>query len=188
MVGTAAGEILITASTLNDPLTPTSIDARWASHYKGSVAEPVRMGIGIGFVQSFGRRLIEYVVDVFSQKFIGRHLNEYSKDLTTTGIRKMVYQEELAPVIWCVTNSNTLLGCTYRRISNFGTEGPLFNGWHTHALGSGRSVQWLCLGTTTRGTEDVLMLLTQDAAGLPLGDDAAAIRRGANAATGVAAR
>lgn len=165
IVGTAAGEVLITASVLNDPLTPTSIQAHWATKYKSQNSEPVRMGIGIGFIQSFGRRLMEYVVDVFSQKFIGRHLNEFAKDLTTSGLKKIVYQEELAPVIWGVTNAGALVGCTYRRVSNFGTEGPLFNGWHVHELGSSRKVLWACSGTTASGTEDILVLLTQDAQG-----------------------
>ena len=165
VVGTAAGEILITASTLNDPLTPTSMQAHWATRYKSQNSEPVRMGIGIGFIQSFGRRLMEYVVDVFSQKFIGRHLNQYAKDLTTTGIKKIVYQEELAPVIWALTNNAELAGCTYRRVSNFGTEGPLFNGWHAHALGSNRGIHWICTGTTATGTEDILILKTLDAQG-----------------------
>lgn len=166
LAGTAGGEWLIEASALNDPLTPTSIQAHRTTTYKSQNSEPVRMGIGIGFIQSFGRRLMEYVVDVFSQKFIGRHLNQYAKDLTTKGISNIAYQEELAPVIWGVTNDGTLIGCTYRRVSNFGQEAPIFNGWHVHPLGSGRKVQWICMGTSAAGTEDVLALLTQDSSGV----------------------
>lgn len=162
IAGTASGEWLITASALNDPLTPTSIQAHRTTSYKSQNSEPCRMGVGIAFIQSFGRRLIEYVVDVFSQKFIGRHLNQYAKDLTTNGIKRICYQEELAPVIWCVTNSNQLIGCTYRRLSNFGQEAPVFMAWHQHVLGLDREVTWACMATDEEGTEDVLALLTKD--------------------------
>ena len=168
LAGTASGEWLISASTLNDPLTPTSIQAHRVTAYKTQNSEPVRAGIGLAFIQAFGRRLLEYVVDVFSQKFIGRHLNAYSKGLTTAGIKKLSYQEELAPVVWCVGNSTfqSLIGCTYRRLSHFGQEAPTIMAWHRHQHGTeGRSIQWACTGTNSGGTEDVLMLLTQDKVG-----------------------
>jgi hypothetical protein len=166
LAGTASGEWLIRASALNDPLTPTSIQAHRASAYKCADSEPVRMGIGLAFIQAFGRRLIEYVTDVFSQKFIGRHLNAYAKDLTSTGLIKITYQEELAPVIWGVTADNRLLGCTYRRVSNFGQEAPIFNGWHQHSIGpSGSLVLWSCMGSNGRGTEDTLILMVQGPTG-----------------------
>lgn len=166
LAGTASGEWLIQASALNDPLTPTSAQAHRSSGLKAANSEPVRMGISLAFIQSFKRRLLEYTVDVFSGQFIGRNLNEYAKDISTSGFKRLAYQEELAPVIWGVTNGGTLLGCTYRRVSRFGQEAPVFMGWHQHAVGSpGTVVRWVCLGSNAAGTEDVLMLYMKDAAG-----------------------
>lgn len=166
IAGTAGGEWVIAASALNDPLTPTSVQAHKQTAYKSQNIEPVRVGQAIIFVQSFGRRVIEYTIDAFSQRFIGRHLNEYAKDLTTSGVSNLTYQEELAPVIWAVTNDGRLIGCTYRRVSHFGQEKPVFYGWHQHLLGSGRKVHWVTPGSDANGTEDVLMLLTEDANGV----------------------
>lgn len=165
LVGTASGEQLVTASALNDPLTPTSIDVRPETTYKSQNAEPVRAGMALVFIQGLGRRVMEYVVDVFSQRSIGRHLNEFAKDLTVGGLQKVVYQEELAPVVWVVTAAGGLIGCTYRRVSHFGSEGPLFNGWHQHTLGSGRPVSWACIASAANGLADTLALLTADAEG-----------------------
>lgn len=175
MMGTAAAEWLVQASAANMAMTPLNIQAHVETRYKSQDSEAIRAGQAILFVQSFSRRLIEYVVDVFSQRFVGRHLNKFAKHLTPNGLRKVAYQEELAPVIWGVTGRRNptanlikgsgLIGCTYRRMSHFGQEEPVFAGWHQHSLGSGRNILWACLGTDPDGTKDVLMLLTNAADG-----------------------
>lgn len=162
MIGTAVGELFMQASTLEDPITPTSIQVHRTTRYKGANAEPVTLGIAIAFIQALGRRVMEYVLDVFSRRPIGRHLNIYAKDLAAKGLRKLCYQEELAPIIWANTSDNVLIGCTYRRVSHFGTEGPVFMAWHRHNFGSGRSAQWICPATIANGTTDTIMVLTKD--------------------------
>lgn len=163
--GTQAYELYINASVTGDPITPTTVQVNQQSIYRAANAEPVRLGLAIAFIQAYGRRLMEYVVDVFSQRFVGRHLNVYAKDLTSAGIVKISYQEELAPVIWAVLGNGVLAGCTYRRVSQFGQEGPVFMAWHQHQLAFGRTVLWACPATDYRGRQDALMLMTQDQRG-----------------------
>lgn len=160
--GTAGGEWLIQASNLNNILTPTSIQAHRVTRYKCADTQSVRTGLAIVFVQALKRRVMEYLSDAFTQRFSARHLNEMAKHLTQPGVRELGYQEELAPIVWGCCFDGSLFGCTYRRVSQFATEMPLFTGWHRHDLGSGRKVTSLTVGPNQQSTIDALALLTED--------------------------
>jgi hypothetical protein len=100
IAGTLGGEWLIQASNLADPITPMSIQANRVSKYGCANIEPRRTGISLVFVQKFTRRIMEFLSEIWTGKFVAPHLNEAAKHLTTTGIQEIAYQEELAPIIW----------------------------------------------------------------------------------------
>jgi hypothetical protein len=135
LVGSLTSEWLIQASTLNDPITPTSVQMHRVTKYGCAFAEPVRVGMSLIFVQRYTRRLIEYLADTFSNKFTGRHVNEFAKHLSESGIAEIAYQEETVPIIWARMINGTLAGCTYRRVSHFVAEAPVFQAWHRHVIG-----------------------------------------------------
>ncbi len=141
LLGTAQAEWLIAASNLNDPLTPTSIQIHKITQY-GSFwnTRPARVGIALSFIQTFGRRVMELVADVFSGRFVGRHLNEYAKHLTYNRFHELAYQEEPVPLIWARDGNGDLFSCTYRRVSHFGQEDPKFMGWSRHKMHRGTGV------------------------------------------------
>ena len=66
VAGTQGGEWMIAASTLNDPLTPTSMQAHRRSKYKCANIQGVHAGLSALFVQANKLRTMEYVADVFS--------------------------------------------------------------------------------------------------------------------------
>jgi hypothetical protein len=107
MCGTLAGEWLIQASTLSDPITPTSIQAKRVTKYGCANIEPRRTGISLVFIQKFRRRVMEFLADVFTGRYVAPHLNEAAKHLTTNGVSEIGYQEELAPVLWARTGETT---------------------------------------------------------------------------------
>jgi len=158
--------VLVASSTLDDALTPTNIRARMISKFQVANVEPVRSGLSLVFVQRLGRRVIEYLApSAFSNKYAGRHLNEYAKHITTAGVKEVAYQEETAPIVWCLTNDGLLSGCTYRRVSPFATEAPVFEGWHRHLIGDGSTVNSICTAPGVDGISDHLYLNTLDANG-----------------------
>lgn len=166
IVGSAGGEVLITASELNDPITPDSRQANKVTNYQVADAEPVRAGNTIVFIQRYGRRLIEYMYDGYAGRFAGRHLNEFSKHLAINGVSEIVYQEETAPVIWCRDSAGKLTGHTYRRISRFVTDEPAINAAHRHQLADdNRRVASMCVIPGADGLADDLYLCTYDTAG-----------------------
>lgn len=160
--GTKGGEWMIAASSLNDPLTPTSIQAHRRSKYKAANAQAVHAGFSVLFIQSAARKIVEYVADVFSGKFLGRNLMERARHLATTDVLQISYQQELNPILWGRTGAGKLIGTTYKRESSFTSEPPTINGWHQHTLGSGRVVESLSVGPSILGNRETLAIVTND--------------------------
>lgn len=162
--GTLGGEWLVAASQLSDPLTPTSIQAHRASVYKCAAVLPVSTGFSTLFVQANGHRLIEYVADVFSQKFLGRNLSERGRHLSASGIAQLAYQRDLTPTVWVLMNDGSFAGLLYKRESSFTSEPPAFMGWHRHTLGSGCIVESIAAGPNATGALDTVVLSVVDPA------------------------
>ena len=162
--GTAGGEWQVSASNLNDPLTPTSIQAHRVSKYRCANVQPRVTGLATVFVQREGRKCMELLADVYSGKYSAPNLQLTGKHLTQSGIAELAYQEELSPVVWARMNNGSLIGCTYRRTSNFTTEEPSLSGWHRHTLGSGRLVESISAGPALGGAKENLWMVTNDPA------------------------
>jgi hypothetical protein len=162
IMGTKAGEWLVQASTLSEPLTPTSIQAHRVTKIGCAPVLPVRTGISIAFIQKYKRRVMEFLSDVFTGRYIAPNLSEAAQHLSISGLEELSYQEETTPIIWARCGSGSLIGATYRRVSTFISEVPKFIGWHRHALGSGNGVISISVGPSADGTLDTLALVTQN--------------------------
>ena len=164
LMGTLAGEHLVAASALGDPITPTSIQAHEYTHLGSENIEACRAGMAVVFAQKYGRRVIEYLADTFSGKFTGRHLNENAKDLTVSGVARLIYQEEPVPLVWALMNNGMLAGCTYRRFSRLVAQPPEAAGWHWHMHGAGNKIfTSMCSVPGKGGLLDRLFVVTNDA-------------------------
>jgi hypothetical protein len=172
LFGTQAGEWLIQASTLGNPLTPTSFQAHQFTKFGSlNLAQPVRPGLALVFIDRYAQRLMEYITDPFTQKFSGRPLNLNARGLGRQssdgdGMLVLAYSETPDPIIWTMGEPNTLLGCTYRRLSAFTTEAPLYNAFHLHTLGSGWSFEYVCGSYTSDGSNDQPYFVTKDTNGV----------------------
>lgn len=164
IAGTQAGEWLIQASALNDPLTPTSIQAHKVTSFGVENIEPKQTPLSTVFVQRYAKREIEYISDVYSGKFSGTNVALTAKHLTAPGIAELAYQQESTPVVWARMVDGSLAGMTYKRESPFGTQPASFSGWHRHDLGSGRLVEAICAGPSQGGEVDSLTMVTNDPA------------------------
>lgn len=162
--GTKGGEYLITASNLNDSLSPSSIQVRRVTKFGCDNVQPVRAPLSLIFVQKYGRKLIEYIADVYSGKYSGTNLAKKAQHLTSQGIMEIAYQQETTPIIWARMGDGSLTGLTYRRDSPFGTQSAEFAGAHSHTLGSGRIVESLQSGPSPGGDLDSIYLVTNNPA------------------------
>lgn len=164
IAGTESAEWLINASANANVLTPTSTQAHPATDYGCANIEPKRTGLSSVFVQKHQRKLQEYLADIFSGRFYGQNLAVRAKGVTKSGIQELAFQEELAPVVWMRLGDGTFAGTTYRRNSLYSSQPPEFNGWHQHALGSGRFIEYISAGPAQieAGTIDTLAMIARD--------------------------
>ena len=161
--GTKGGEWLIRPSTLNEAMTARNIKAVRVTKYKSADIEPKRTGISLVFIQAFGRRVLEFLADVFTGRYVAPNLTELAKHHTQEGLVEMTYQEELTPILWFRTALGKLKGATYRRKSSTVAEAPEFIGWHQHTLGHAREIESMTVGPNSDGTLDALAVVTNDA-------------------------
>ena len=161
LMGTLHGETLVSASTLGDPLTPTSIQAHEHTRF-GSTAgvDAIRAGATIVFQQRSQRRIMEFIYDSFSGKPVGRHLNEHAKHLSTSGVARLAYLEEPTPIVWALMQNGMLVGCTYRRFSRFAQTPPEAAGWHWNIHGAGRIFTSMCTVPSADGLFERLFVVT----------------------------
>lgn len=160
--GTQGGEWLVQASALNQPLTPTSIQAHRYTRIKCANIAPVRCEHTTVFVQANQRRLMEYFADVYSGKFAAPNLSTSAKHLAATNLLEIAYQQDLQPVIWARTGVGQLIGVSYKRDSLISKDGPTLAAWHQHTLGSARTVESVCVGPSPDGNLENLALVTSD--------------------------
>ena len=161
LCGTLHGETLLSASTLGDPITPTSIQAHEHTRF-GSTAgvDAIRAGATIVFQQRSQRRIMEFIYDSFSGKPVGRHLNEHAKHLSIAGVARLAYLEEPVPIVWALMQNGMLVGCTYRRFSRFAQTPPEAAGWHWNIHGAGRIFTSMCTVPSADGLFERLFTVT----------------------------
>lgn len=142
VIGTAGGEFIASASTLEVALTPGNLRiVRHSNFGSRESAQPLRIEQVVLFVQRHGRKLREFVFDFDTDSFVAPDLTVLADDLfvaeTWKGIDEMgqmdelVFQQEPNRLMWALLNTGQLLSMTYDRNQQV-------VGWHTHQLG-GRS-------------------------------------------------
>lgn len=161
LMGTQSGEWLVRASSLNDPLTPTSAQAHRMTNYGSANIEPARAGNSVMFVNRHQRRLFEYTA-YGEAKFGAANLSVNSKHLAAPGIAEVAYTQELTPVLWVRMEDDSLAGCTYKRDNPLGTQSANFAGWHRHDMGSGRTFTSIENGFSSYGILDALYCVTNN--------------------------
>lgn len=158
LAGSKGGEWLIQASALNDPISPTNIQANEVTHYGCANVPPVKAGIATVLVQRHQRKVMEFLSDSFSGKYSAPDLSEATKHFTSGKIAELAYQEELSPMIW-VRAAGGIYGITYRRVSPFVTDAPSFAAWHKVTFGYDATVESICVGPAN-GADDTIDVLS----------------------------
>jgi hypothetical protein len=164
VMGTQGGEWLVQASALNEPITPTSVQARKVTKYGMENIQPEHAPLAFLAVQRYSRKLLEYIADPYTGKYSATNIGIRGAQIIQNGggIAKIAYQQERTPVMWAQLNDGSLAGMTYRRDSPFGTQPATFAAWHRHTLGSGNAVVSISGGAAAGGEVDCLTMITQN--------------------------
>lgn len=165
VIGTQQGEWLVQAPTTG-PIAPTNVTARRMTKHGSENIDPVRTEHANLFVKRYGRKLLEYFADAYSGKFSAPNLADKAGHIVAAGIVELAYVEAVTPIVWGRDGNNALFGMTYRRTVISTQQGPDFYAWHSHELGSDRTVESICTGPSPGGDLDALTMVTVDDAGV----------------------
>lgn len=127
-LGTTGGEFNLSASSLNEALTPSNVTVRRETTNGSADLRPERIGAAVIYVQRAGRKVYEMAYSFENDAFNSPELSLLARHLTLKGIKEIAYQAEPWSVIWAVRQDGALLGLTYMR-------GQDVVGWHRHAIG-----------------------------------------------------
>lgn len=164
ILGSQAGEWIVKASQLDDPLTPTSIQMRRFSTYGGANIEPIRANRELIFVQRQKRKLLELGYYPYGEVagYYAPNMAKFAENLTAPGIAEIRWQSDQTPIVWARTADDDLLGVTYKHApaSGMGTA-DTFTAWHgPHPFGHGRKVESISTGPNYDGLSMTLYMVT----------------------------
>ena len=126
-LGTTGGEFNLTASSLNEALTPSNVTVRRETTNGSADIRPERVGAAVLYVQRAGRKLYEMAYNFENDAFNSPELTLLARHLTQAGIKEIAYQAEPWSILWVVCQDGALLGLTYMR-------GQDVVGWHRHII------------------------------------------------------
>lgn len=152
---TGSAEFTVSASNLNEAITPTNIKVVRETTKGCNDARPVRIDSAALFVQASGRKVREYAYNFQTDSFQAPDMTVLSDRITRSGIVDMDYQQEPYNIVWVVLASGLLIALTYNREQEI-------VGWHRHPLG-GTNVKVKSVGSipSPDGTSNELWLLVE---------------------------
>ena len=128
IVGTVGGEFVVSASSLEEAITPTNIRIVRQSTYGSAQVTPVRVADKVVFVQRGGRKIRNLGYTFDSDSYNALDITQISEHITLGGIIETAFQQNPEGIIWFVRTDGTLVGLTVDTgLSQFG--------WHRHILG-----------------------------------------------------
>jgi hypothetical protein len=128
IAGTVGGEWIIRASSQNEALTPSNVQATQSTNYGCASLPPLRAGKAIIFAQRTGRKLRELAYVFEDDGMRAPDMTVAAEHITRSGIADMAYQSQPQSIVWMARNDGVLLGFTYER------EQEVL-AWHRHTLG-----------------------------------------------------
>lgn len=158
LMGALDSEWLVYASNTGDPLTPTTTQLRRVSTYGCANVEPQSTELTMCFVQREQQRVLNYANYPYGEAtgWYADNLSENADDISAPGIAEIRWQQEPSKFLWARCNDGSLIGTTFDHPA-YGKEG--YNGWHSHAIGGGRTVTSISTGPADDGLTTALYMV-----------------------------
>jgi hypothetical protein len=115
MVGTVGGEWRVSASSTDDPITPTNISIKRQTTYGSANIQAVFVGHAVLYVQRSQRKLRELAYNLEIDGYVSPDMTLLSEHITSPGITNMAFQQEPDNILWLVRSDGALLSFTYNR-------------------------------------------------------------------------
>lgn len=149
-LGTTGGEFNLSASSLNEAVTPDNVMVRRETTNGSADIRPERIGAAVLYVQRAARKLYEMAYNFENDAFNSPEMSLLARHLTQPGIAEIAFQAEPWSILWVACQDGALLGLTYLRDQDV-------VGWHRHSL-AGRDARVLSLAVIPGASQDELWL------------------------------
>lgn len=136
IAGTQSGTWNVRASTLDDPLTPTSVQARLVSEFACSDVLPQHLPSTLVFIEARQRKIYDFSYNVYYGNYHAENLTKMAQHLTASGAAEMVYQHNPLPTLWVRKIDGSLAGIYYDKATVGVTQTQFNAAWHQHVPGS----------------------------------------------------
>jgi hypothetical protein len=154
-VGTAGGEWQVkSASSINDPITPSSISAKeYTTHGAGSRIQPAKIGSSVLFVDRSKHKVHELFYSYQDDAVVSDELTVISEHILRehTGAVAAAFQQKPHSIYWIVCGDGTLSAVTFNKKQEVVA-------WHHHTI-AGATVEWINTIPSDDGTEDEVWLV-----------------------------
>lgn len=143
---TTGAEFRVTTAN-DDTLTPSSVGVKPQSYVGASEVTPVLVNSSIIYAAERGGHLWELGYNWQASGFVTGDMCLRSAHLfDTKQVVDMAFAKSPWPIVWCVSNDGSLLGCTYVPEQGVGA-------WHRHDTKGGAFESVACV---SEGEEDIL--------------------------------
>lgn len=126
--GTAGAEYKISASSLNEAITPTNIRITRQASYGSAPVRPVQVGSTIVFAQRSRTRVRAFEYQFTENQYSASDLTIMAEHILQGQVREMVVQTAPDTYIWCITEQGELIGLTFEKQQKV-------IAWHRHNVG-----------------------------------------------------
>lgn len=162
LIGTIGGEWQARSGTsINEPITPTSIHLTEQTEYGSNKVPPIRINGAVLFAQRSGRKVRELIYSFEIDSFVARDMTVVSEHILRDGIgtKDASFQREPNNIYWTALIDGTLAGLTYEK------EQEVF-AWHRHIVGGSFNggqavVEALATIPSVEGFEDDLYMIVK---------------------------
>ncbi len=152
-VGTSGGEFIVSASSLNEAITPTNVRiVPYTTYGSAEGIKPFKIGNAIIFVQRAGRKIRELAYQFETDSYVAPNMSILAEHVTQAGVVEMSYQQEPNQIVWTPCTCGTLIGMTYERAEEV-------IGWHRQLVGG--SVKSVATIPHWDGDQDVLWMVVE---------------------------
>lgn len=128
LLGTQGDEIAISELSQNSAYGPGNVKARKQSEYGAKAITALKVGDGIVYVQSSGRKVRHVSYSYEKDGYKSTDLTVMAEHVTKGGVIAQAFQQEPDSIGWFVRNDGALLGVTIDVDQDV-------RGWHPHRIG-----------------------------------------------------
>lgn len=157
IVGTLAGEWKVSASNLDDPITPTSIQARNVTTNGSAPIDPPYVYGAPYSIQSNLRKLTSHNRN-YKGKYETTNLSAKAEGLMLPSLVDVAWVQEPLLSFFVLRSDGKLLSCLHRKA----VEQEEFTGWFYHEHALGRFIESMSHGPDFSGVSDSLYVTTWD--------------------------